>query len=214
MCVCAHTHTRTHTHIFYQSLFWLTLFLVSAEKLPNIYQQICQTVFQDLLRGGRVVRWCWVNFQYRGVLLLWISVGQGPTALAVGAGGFVWTFFLSSIISLFFLPLSWGRARYRLKYCLNGPLKPKQPTSQSMIYCCFPFIKMKKRWSRFSFSFIMFIVSWSCVTPCEMKLTYFVLIIILKVNCDFCFSFLPWQIVWNKSFLEETGVVGRCDGAV
>ena len=36
----------------------------------------------------------------------WIIVGQGPTALAVGAGGVVWTFFLSSIISLFFLPLS------------------------------------------------------------------------------------------------------------
>ena len=33
-------------------------------------------------------------------------VGQGPTALAVGAGGgVVWTFFLSSIISFFFLPL-------------------------------------------------------------------------------------------------------------
>ena len=31
---------------------------------------------------------------------------QGPTALAVGAGGVVRTFFLSSIISLFFLPLS------------------------------------------------------------------------------------------------------------
>ena len=27
------------------------------------------------------------NFQYRGVLLVWIVVGQGPTALAVGAGG-------------------------------------------------------------------------------------------------------------------------------
>ena len=38
-------------------------------------------------RGCRVVRWCWVNFQYRGVLLIWISVGQGPVALAVGAGG-------------------------------------------------------------------------------------------------------------------------------
>ena len=37
--------------------------------------------------GGRVVRWCWVNFQCRGVLLFWIRVGQGPTALAVGAGG-------------------------------------------------------------------------------------------------------------------------------
>ena len=37
--------------------------------------------------GGRVVRWSWVNFQCRGVLLVWIRVGQGPTALAVGAGG-------------------------------------------------------------------------------------------------------------------------------
>ena len=37
--------------------------------------------------GGRVVRWCWVNFQCRGVLLIWIRVGQGPTALAVGAVG-------------------------------------------------------------------------------------------------------------------------------
>ena len=38
-----------------------------------------------------------------------IRVGQGPSALSVGAGGVVWTFFLSSIISLFFLPFSWRR---------------------------------------------------------------------------------------------------------
>ena len=31
-------------------------------------------------------RWCWVNYQCRGILLR-ITVGQGPTALAVGAGG-------------------------------------------------------------------------------------------------------------------------------
>ena len=37
--------------------------------------------------GGRVVRWYWVNFQCRGVLLFWIIVGHGPTALAVGASG-------------------------------------------------------------------------------------------------------------------------------
>ena len=36
--------------------------------------------------GGRVVRRCWVNFQCGGVLLIWITVGQGPTALAEGAG--------------------------------------------------------------------------------------------------------------------------------
>ena len=52
-----------------------------------------------------MVRWCWVNFQCRGVLLIWIRVGQGPTALAVGAGGGL-DIFLSSIISLFLLPLS------------------------------------------------------------------------------------------------------------
>ena len=33
------------------------------------------------------------------------TVGQGPIALAVVAGGVVWTFLLSSIISLLFLPL-------------------------------------------------------------------------------------------------------------
>ena len=41
--------------------------------------------------------------------LFWIRVGQRPTALTVGADGGVWTFFLSSIISLFFLPLSGRR---------------------------------------------------------------------------------------------------------
>ena len=57
-----------------------------------------------------MVRWCWVNFQCRGVLLVWIRVGQGLIALAIGAGGVVWTFFLSSIISIFFLPLSGRRS--------------------------------------------------------------------------------------------------------
>ena len=37
---------------------------------------------------------------------IWMTVGQGSTALAVGAGGVVWTFLLSSIFSLLFLPLS------------------------------------------------------------------------------------------------------------
>ena len=36
---------------------------------------------------------------------IWITVEQGPTALAVGAGGVVWTFLLSSILSFLFLPL-------------------------------------------------------------------------------------------------------------
>ena len=41
---------------------------------------------------------------------IWMTVGQGSTALTVGAGvGVVWTFVLSSIFSLLFLPLSGRR---------------------------------------------------------------------------------------------------------
>ena len=40
---------------------------------------------------------------------IWMIVGQGPIVLAVGAGGDVWTFLLSSILSLLFLPLSGRR---------------------------------------------------------------------------------------------------------
>ena len=38
----------------------------------------------------------------------WMMVGQGPIALAVGAGWVVWTFLLSSILSLLFLPRGWS----------------------------------------------------------------------------------------------------------
>ena len=36
---------------------------------------------------------------------IWNTVGQGPTALAVGADGVVWTFLFSSVLSVLFLPL-------------------------------------------------------------------------------------------------------------
>ena len=58
-----------------------------------------------------------------GVLLTWIIVGQGPTALTGVAGGDCLDIFLSSIISLFFLPL-WEPARYTLKYSQRA-VKPK-----------------------------------------------------------------------------------------
>ena len=63
---------------------------------------------------------------------IWIIVGQGPTALAVGAGGgcldictLIYPFFSLS-------PSLWETARYRLKYCLKRPLNPK-PTNQHSI---------------------------------------------------------------------------------
>ena len=64
---------------------------------------------------------------------IWITVGQGPTALAVGAGGVCLDIFT---LIYPFSPLSpslWETARYRLKYCLKGPLNPKQPTNQPTI---------------------------------------------------------------------------------
>ena len=57
-----------------------------------------------------MVRWRWVNFQCRGVLLIWIIVGQGPIGLAVGAGGGCLDIFFSRLSFLFFLPLSGRRS--------------------------------------------------------------------------------------------------------
>ena len=84
--------------------------------------------------GGRVVRWCWENFQCRGVLLLRKIVGQGPTVLVVGAGGGCLDIFSLVYHFSFLSPSLWETARYRLKYCLKGPLSPKQPTNQHHIF--------------------------------------------------------------------------------
>ena len=76
-----------------------------------------------------MVRWPWVNYR----LTILMIVGQGPTALAVGAGGGCLDIFT---LIYPFSPLSpslWETARYRLKYCLKGPLNPKQPTNQLQI---------------------------------------------------------------------------------
>ena len=61
---------------------------------------------------------------------IWITVGQGPTAHAVGAGGGCLDIF-TLVYPFFPLSLSlWETARYRLKYCLRGPLNPNnQPTN-------------------------------------------------------------------------------------
>ena len=81
--------------------------------------------------GGRVVRWCWVNFQCWGVLPIWIRVGQGPTAFAVGVG-------CLDIFSLiyrfsFLSPSLWETVRYRLKYCLKGPLTQNNQPTKSLL---------------------------------------------------------------------------------
>ena len=81
----------------------------------DCYIIACHLSVNLVNRGDRVVRRGWINFQCRGVLLIWIIVGLGPIALAEGAGAdCLDIFFLSSIFSVFFLPL-WETARYRLK---------------------------------------------------------------------------------------------------
>ena len=58
---------------------------------------------------------CW------GILLIWIMVGHGPTALAFGAGGGC-----LDIFSLAFsLSSSLETDRYRMKYCFKRAVKPK-----------------------------------------------------------------------------------------
>ena len=75
-------------------------------------------------------RMCWVNFQCRSVLLVWMIVGQGPIALAVGAGGGCLDIFSLIYLFSFLSPSLWETARYRLKYCVKGPLNRQQPTNQ------------------------------------------------------------------------------------
>ena len=56
---------------------------------------------------------------------IWMIVGQGPIALVGRAGGGCLDIF---ILLYPFSPLSpslWEMARYRLKFCLKGPLNPK-----------------------------------------------------------------------------------------
>ena len=64
------------------------------------------------------------KLQCQSALLIGIIVGQGPIALAVGAGGSC-----LDISYLVFLS-RWETVRYRVKYCLKGPLNPKQLTNQ------------------------------------------------------------------------------------
>ena len=63
-----------------------------------------------------------------GCPTIWMKVGQGPIALVVGAGGGCLDIFTLLYPFSPVSPSLWEMARYRLKYCLKGPLNLKQPT--------------------------------------------------------------------------------------
>ena len=65
-----------------------------------------------------------------GCPTIWMIVGQGPIALAVGADGGCLDIFTLIYPFSSLSPSFWETARYRLKYCLQGPLSTKQPTNQ------------------------------------------------------------------------------------
>ena len=86
------------------------------------WPSVCLSVRPSVHRGGRMVLG---KLPVPGRPTILITVGQGPTALVVGEGGGC---------SILFSPLSPSlreTARYRLKYCLKGPLSPKQPIKLS-----------------------------------------------------------------------------------
>ena len=81
-----------------------------------------------------------------GCPTIWMIVGQGPTALAVGAGGGCLDFFTLIYPFSHLSPSLWETARYRLIYCLKGPLNPNQPTNRLYIACkvkTYPNIKIQ-----------------------------------------------------------------------
>ena len=60
----------------------------------------------------------------------WMIVGQGPIALAIGAGGGCLDIFTLLCPFSLLSPSFLDSAQYRLKYCIKGPLNQKQPTNQ------------------------------------------------------------------------------------
>ena len=78
-----------------------------------------------------MVRWCWLHFKCRGVLLIKKIVGQEPIALSVGAGGGCLDRFSLVIFSFLPLSLSWRRLDIDRNTVSKGrQLKTNQPTNQ------------------------------------------------------------------------------------
>ena len=64
---------------------------------------------------------------------IWMVVGQGPIALAVGAGGGYLDIFTFRYLFSSPSPSLWEAARY----CLKGPLNPKQPILEGIYFNIF-----------------------------------------------------------------------------
>ena len=123
MCVCVCVWLGEGTHKFATNQFL-------ASFAPNVLKRDFpnrEAPFEN--GGGRVVRWCWVNFQCRGVL----QFGYSRARAYCARSRCEWGLFGHFTLLYPFSPPSpslWKTARYRLKHCLKGPLNTKQPTNQ------------------------------------------------------------------------------------
>ena len=103
----------------------------SLDPTESVDRSVPSPLLASLIQSEGVVGWCDVlgKLPVPGRPTILITVGQGPSVLAVGAGGGCLDIFT---LIYPFSPLSpslWETALYRLKYCLKGPLNPKQPTN-------------------------------------------------------------------------------------
>ena len=82
-------------------------------KIPFIYYYFQKYKFglvKSVISGGHIRGWSGIamvlgKLPVPGRPTIWITVGPGPTVLAVGAGAGCLAFLLSSILSFLFLPL-------------------------------------------------------------------------------------------------------------
>ena len=103
--------------------FFFLFFNGPLRQFFNLYRAVSQWGWS----GGAMVLG---KLPVPGRPTIWMIVGQGPSVLAVGAGGGCLDIFILIYLYSPLSPFLWETARYRLKYCLKGPLNPKQPTNR------------------------------------------------------------------------------------
>ena len=106
----------------------------SVRRHLTSYARLLQVVHEKM-EGENLIGWsggamALGKLPVPGRPTIWMKVGQGPTALAVGAGGGCLDIFTLVYPFSPLSPFLWETARYRLKYCLKVPLNPNQPTNQ------------------------------------------------------------------------------------
>ena len=88
--------------MMYMCIYWERPPVQFKSVIIHVYLETnVSIVYRGLSRAAMVLG----ELPVSGRSTIWITEGQGPTVLAVGAGGVVWTFLLSSILSLLFLSL-------------------------------------------------------------------------------------------------------------